>query len=834
MLEATANFIGKDGFNWWVGQVENNGGDNKDPDFSNKVKVRILGYHNPKKAELATKDLPWSMVAMPVTTAQRSGIGSLHQLQVNSWVIGFFMDGSASQIPIVMGSIGDENPQGGYATEPPEGEDGEPKPFAQLVARDYKPNAHGGQGSSVPNTGDTVAEDEDTGNTVSAPANETSSEGTVSSANPLPPKEPSSENMTKADEQKCVTVEVGNGKCDQELATKLEGPLAEFMKFGRGLEQNAIGQYIDKVNGKVVDLEERITSTANRIQSKMNGITANIKGVVMEEVNKLVRDGLDKINVPNPDLDNAVKKQLKDVGGLVSCLFKQLLDELLDFIKGMLSDLLSNILDTALCLIQDLIGDLLGALMDKIKSALSMLKGVMGAIKGAAAKIQGLLRDIMSMLDLFCDGELSCAIGASVFETCHGAVAKGNDAKAKQEAQYPVKPPNGGAIIGDGKPKGGFVPFLEHNSLTGVQKVFNVNTGALVDLASPAGIASGLTAASFDTRGPLEKFEGLNFYDSSGKIQSSTVNCNNSILNKKPCFPEMVWDNLQSTSPIKALPIIDSIGSVVGTFIHKKGSGVSLEAKVRAMFTCNEPEGGGATFKANIKDGQLQSVDVLTPGIGYGFDPAEIYCPKEQYVVEVPKAGLVQHLNDGDYLRLSSDPTKPDVMQVIDVDWNEDMIMIGTIDPTWVTNLESGITLETVSGHQFLLNFDRKYPKLVVPMNAKAVWAQCGDLIPSVAEVKPINVGRDYVEPVITIGSGEKEKEIGTISVDSKGRLVEPKITKKVLGFVTPKVKDKHGKGSGAELIVNYTYTGPKELIASGVLELKTYIDCVGHPEIQT
>ena len=25
MYEATANFIGKDGFNWWIGQVENNG-----------------------------------------------------------------------------------------------------------------------------------------------------------------------------------------------------------------------------------------------------------------------------------------------------------------------------------------------------------------------------------------------------------------------------------------------------------------------------------------------------------------------------------------------------------------------------------------------------------------------------------------------------------------------------------------------------------------------------------------------------------------------------------------------------------------------------------------
>mgnify|MGYP006235120681 CR=1 FL=1 len=25
MYEATANFIGKDGFNWWIGQVENIG-----------------------------------------------------------------------------------------------------------------------------------------------------------------------------------------------------------------------------------------------------------------------------------------------------------------------------------------------------------------------------------------------------------------------------------------------------------------------------------------------------------------------------------------------------------------------------------------------------------------------------------------------------------------------------------------------------------------------------------------------------------------------------------------------------------------------------------------
>ena len=119
--ENIANFIGKDGFNWWIGQVENDGYgfwnalngsfDFSDWDWCNKVKVRIVGYHNPNRRELPTDQLPWAQVMMPCTSSQRSGVGSNHQLQVNAWVIGFFMDGASAQIPIVMGTIGDENPR---------------------------------------------------------------------------------------------------------------------------------------------------------------------------------------------------------------------------------------------------------------------------------------------------------------------------------------------------------------------------------------------------------------------------------------------------------------------------------------------------------------------------------------------------------------------------------------------------------------------------------------------------------------------------------------------------------------------------------------------------
>ena len=322
---------------------------------------------------------------------QRSGIGGHHQLQINSWVIGFFMDGAAAQVPIVMGAVGDENPIGAYGTEK-----GSETGFAQLAAPEYDERVHGSSGSGVAGTGNTIETDEDTG----LDAASTRSDGIAvagSTRNPRGGDEQFSASQKAADEAKKVTVQVGNGKCGSETATKLEGPLAEFMKFSRGIKQNSIGEYIEEATGTVIDLDLKISQTAERIQRKMLGLTANIKGVVMEDVNKLVQDGLNDIGIPDPELDVAVKDQLKSVGDLVSCLFKQILGELGDFIKGILSDLLENVLDTALCLIQDIIGAIMGKIMDKIKGALSILKGITGSIKDAADKIQGLLSKVFDL-----------------------------------------------------------------------------------------------------------------------------------------------------------------------------------------------------------------------------------------------------------------------------------------------------------------------------------------------------------------------------------------------------------------------------------------------------
>ena len=494
----------------------------------------------------------------------------------------------------------------------------------------------------------------------------------------------------------------------------------------------------------------------------------------------------------------------------------------------MLSDLVENVLDTALCLVQNFLGEIMKKLMDSIQGALGILKGVTGAIKGAAQKIQNLLNKVLDFIDLFCDGALSCAIGASVFETGTGAKAKGNDATQKQIDQYKVKPPNSVSVVGNGKPKNGYVPVVDRN---GVKKVFDTKSGSLINLDSTAAAATGITEKSFDTRGPLEKFEGINFYDSSGNIASSAVNCSSGTRNKKPCFPEMVWDNLQSTSPVKALPIIDDIGQILGVFMQKKGSGVGLEAQVRAQFTCNEPEGGGAKFKPNIVDGKVESVDVINPGIGYGFDPADTFCPKEQYAVTVPKVGLQQFVNDGEYLEQVIEGN-PDVLQVVDTDYSESDMLIATIDPSFNSNFVAGLQLKTKSGHEFTLNFNKKFPTLIIPQDAKALYANCSDIIPKLDNVNIINVGTNYKDPIITIGVGDKQQQIGTATTDKDGKLISVNIDTPVLGFVKPEIVD--SQGTGGRLSTSYIYTSPRDIKETNVLPLTQYIDCVGHPMIKS
>ena len=119
------NFLGSDGFRWWIGQVapkkvwelqyrkRNNA-------WGNRVKVRIMGYHPQNTVELPDEDLPWAICLLsPQLGSGKAGKSKPLRIQQGDVVVGFFLDGDDAQIPAIFGVIGNSK----YAVS------GEPGPF---------------------------------------------------------------------------------------------------------------------------------------------------------------------------------------------------------------------------------------------------------------------------------------------------------------------------------------------------------------------------------------------------------------------------------------------------------------------------------------------------------------------------------------------------------------------------------------------------------------------------------------------------------------------------------------------------------------------------------
>jgi len=98
-----AYFMGKGGFVWWQGVVE----DRHDPLYLGRCKVRVLGWHSENKNDQPTAGLPWAYPVAPITSASQTGVGSSPLGPVEgTWVIGFYRDGEAGQEPMFFGTIG--------------------------------------------------------------------------------------------------------------------------------------------------------------------------------------------------------------------------------------------------------------------------------------------------------------------------------------------------------------------------------------------------------------------------------------------------------------------------------------------------------------------------------------------------------------------------------------------------------------------------------------------------------------------------------------------------------------------------------------------------------
>jgi hypothetical protein len=89
------NFIGLEGFIWWIGVVE----DRQDPEQLGRVRVRCFGWHNDEKEKIPTESLPWAHPVIPVNSP------NVYTPKEGDMVFGFFIDGMNAQNPAIMGVL---------------------------------------------------------------------------------------------------------------------------------------------------------------------------------------------------------------------------------------------------------------------------------------------------------------------------------------------------------------------------------------------------------------------------------------------------------------------------------------------------------------------------------------------------------------------------------------------------------------------------------------------------------------------------------------------------------------------------------------------------------
>lgn len=90
------NFIGKDGFIWFIGVVENR----VDPLGLGRCQLRIFGWHTENASELPTTDLPWAQPVYPINNSK-----AFSAPRLGDWIVGFFMDGESAQAPVMLGVL---------------------------------------------------------------------------------------------------------------------------------------------------------------------------------------------------------------------------------------------------------------------------------------------------------------------------------------------------------------------------------------------------------------------------------------------------------------------------------------------------------------------------------------------------------------------------------------------------------------------------------------------------------------------------------------------------------------------------------------------------------
>ena len=453
------NFLGKDGFRWWIGQIapEDAQGDQLN-EIGNawgcRLKVRIYGYHPPNETELANDDLPWAQVLLsPQGGSGKANRARSLRISPGDIVMGFFLDGDDAQLPVIMGIFAN-NPEyyggsGEYTSpfEPFTGYTSKIKPNANFIAR----NEGGGSSKDSQKSPTFVTKE------LEEKLNEKLKKGEAQ-LNQLIDSGELQQRLEQATSEARQLLESG----------KLQTGLSETKDIVEGLKRqygfpttqaySAIGtKIIFAGGGQGGDTNSK---AFNNIKTTLENTLKTVNQATFKNTFKGIFDGADEIvsaskGIINdmvsttfdslaPELNSGLHKQYKDVFGdvmnktgnimlakkaaqdaqlsmvdpilkiqdSIPCIVKNITDKLKLDVASLLTDFVNNVENFTDCIGDQFIGALFNDIIKGINSELEDgLKGVASIFPDA--NIENLLRDkaegILGIAEIFDDCDVQNA-----------------------------------------------------------------------------------------------------------------------------------------------------------------------------------------------------------------------------------------------------------------------------------------------------------------------------------------------------------------------------------------------------------------------------------------
>ena len=405
-----SNFIGRDGFRWWIGQIAPTSAWQAQADgkgWGHRYKVRILGYHPYNTSELSDDDLPWAGVLMPTTAGSGGGqYAQSAQITQGDVVVGFFLDGDNAQIPMIMGSFGKTQ----YT---PSTEYSNPfVPFTGFTSNIKNPEgARDTKESSGQNIDDQKLQ-RNLGEDQIKNLNEQKTEGE--------PKE------IAASEATGQTITFAN-TCEDNFFTEVNSLLDNLLN----------------VVGETTNFLGDVQNTIKKIQNLSNGFVGTLFDSLYNELIPLLQDGLDKLyksvfdtvlaatgNEFSAHLAGVAAQEgmVPAVNGLqdgLICVAAKIVNGLGDTIKELVESTVVEVVNFGICAAEQFVGALLNDIIDDISSGLDDALGAVSTILTPAFQVADFLRstsDVLKAVEEFlnCNQTSSCKKNTKLWTIGYG------------------------------------------------------------------------------------------------------------------------------------------------------------------------------------------------------------------------------------------------------------------------------------------------------------------------------------------------------------------------------------------------------------------------------